>query len=237
MPFSKKPKAWAKQARIDRAHHCQPERTALLVVDMQHGFLDPGASLEVPKGRAIIPNLRRLIDACRARRVPVVFTQFVYSTTVPCLRGDPFGIEHLPAAAGQPAGFGRPSSNCLIGPHAGKGVESAEVIDELKPRPEELVIPCHTYDKFYGTPLDLALRCWHIDYVIVTGVTTDICVNCTVLAAATRNYRVTVATDGVATLDDAIQQSCFAIWQRKFARLRTTAEIMAELKGRKGRAS
>lgn len=237
MPSAKTQMDRTKQPRIEETHRCLPGRTALLVVDMQHGFLDPGASLEVPKGRAILPNLRQLIRACRARKVPVVFTEFVYSTAVPCLRGDPFGLEHLPARAGQPTGFGRPSSNCLIGPHAGEGAESAEIVAELAPRPDELVIQTHTYDKFYGTPLDLALRCRQVDRLIIAGVTTDICVNCTVLAAAMRNYRITVVSDGVATLEDDVQEACFRIWRRKFARLRTTAQIVFELRSPKGRAS
>lgn len=123
--------------RIDARHRCVPAHTALLVVDMQHGFLDEGASL-----------------------------------------GD-------------------------------------------------------VYDKFLDTPLDLALRSRGITHLIVTGVTTDICVNCTVLAAANRNYHVTVATDGVATLEEDIQAACFEIWGRKFARLRTTQQLVAELRPRR----
>ncbi len=208
----------------------------MLVVDMQRGFLDPGAALAVPKGWVIVPNLRRLIETCRERGVPVIFTQFVYARMVPCLRGDPFGIEHLPAPAGPAPGFGRPSGNCLIGPGAGLGAQSAEIIAELAPRTEELVIAGHTYDKFYGTPLDLALRSRGLTHLLVTGVTTDICVNCTVLAAANRDYRVTVITDGVATLEEDIQEACFRIWRRKFARLRTTTQILAELRTRAAQA-
>jgi hypothetical protein len=115
----------AKRARIDKILRCDPARTALLVVDMQHGFLDPGASLEVPNGQAIIPKIRRLIDCCRSLDSPVFFTQFVYSPAVPCLRGDPFGIEHLPAKSGQSTGYGSRSNNCLIGPNPGQGTESA----------------------------------------------------------------------------------------------------------------
>src|SRR5256885_5798104 len=103
-----------RQERIDELHCLQPGRTALLVVDMQRGFLEPGATLEVPPGRAIIPNLQRLIETCRRQKVPILFTEFVYSPAVPCLRGDPFGPEHLPACPGQATGFGLPSSNCLI---------------------------------------------------------------------------------------------------------------------------
>jgi nicotinamidase-related amidase len=199
------------------------------VIDMQRGFLDPGAALEVPPGRAIIPNLQRLIQTCRGGGMPVVFTAFVYSTAVPCLRGDPFGPEHLPACPGEPTGFGLPSSNCLIAPVAEQGPNSAKVVPELAPRPDELVVRGHTYDKFLGTPLDLALRSRDVRCLIVTGVLTDVCVNCTLLSAASRDYRVTAVTDGVATLWPEQQEACFIIWRRKFARLRTTEEVLAEL--------
>jgi ureidoacrylate peracid hydrolase len=219
----------ARQERIDELHRLQAGRTALLVVDMQCGFLEPGAALEVPAGRAILPDLRRLIAACRQRAVPVIFTRFVYATAAPCLRGDPFGPEHLPARPGEPTGFGRPSGNCLVAPEAAVGPDSAAIVPELAPRPEELVVSGHTYDKFVGTPLDLALRSQDIRCLVVTGVVTEVCVNCTLLSAANRDYRVTAVTDGVATLWPELQEACFAIWRRKFARLRTTDEVIDEL--------
>ena len=219
----------AKQERIDQLHRCRLGQTALLVIDMQRGFLEPGAALEVPQGRDLVPNIQRLIDVCRARTIPVVHTQFVYATAIPCLRGDPFGPEHLPAGPGATLGFGRPSGNCLVGSDVPHGPNSTEIIADLAPRAGELVIAAHTYDKFYGTPLDLALRSQEIRYLLITGITTDICVNSTALAAANRDYRVTVVTDGVATLWPEIQQACFDIWRRKFARLRTTHEVVEEL--------
>jgi ureidoacrylate peracid hydrolase len=221
----------ARDERIDELHRFRQGRTALLVIDMQRGFLDPGAALAIPPGRDIVPNLRRLVETCRQRLVPVIFTEFVYATAVPCLRGDPFGVEHLPAPRGESTGFGLPSSNCLIAPQAGQGPNSSEIIPELAPRPDELVVRGHTYDKFYGTPLDLALRSQDIRYLIVTGVVTDVCVNCTLLSAANRDYRVTAVTDGVATLWPELQQACFEVWRRKFARLRTADEVIAEIHG------
>jgi ureidoacrylate peracid hydrolase len=212
-------------------HRLEPGRTALLVIDMQRGFLEPRAALEVPAGRAIIPEVRRLIVACRERRVPVIFTQFVYATAVPCLRGDPFGPEHLPARPGEPTGFGRPSGNCLIPPDAEPGPDSVEIVPELAPRPGELVVRGHTYDKFHGTPLDLALRSQDVRYLVIAGVVTEICVNCTLLSAANRDYRVTAVTDGVASPWPDLQGACFEIWRRKFARLRTTGEVIAEIHG------
>lgn len=218
-----------KLARIAETHRADATRTALIVIDMQHGFLDEGASLFVPAGREIIPAVGRLVDGFRSAGAAVVFTEFVYAPFVPCLRGDPFGVEHLPAQSGRQNGFGHPSSNCLIGPQKGEGPESAATVQALAPRPDDLVIAAHTYDKFYGTPLDLALRSQGIDRIVVTGVTTDVCVNSTVLAAANRNYRVIVAADGVATIHDRLQLACLEIWQNKFARLVKSEEVLAEL--------
>jgi nicotinamidase-related amidase len=143
----------------------------------------------------------------------------------------PVQSEHLPDPPGERTGFGLPSSNCLVGPDAGQGPDSAEVVPELAPRPGELVLRGHTYDKFLETPLDLALRSQDFRSLIMTGVLTDICVNCTLLSAANRDDRVTAVTHGVATVFLELQQACFAIWRRKFARLRAATEIIAEIHG------
>ncbi|MBH55666.1 MAG: hypothetical protein CMJ82_00585 [Planctomycetaceae bacterium] len=219
----------AKLDRIDRSHKVTAGKTALLVIDMQHGFVDEGASLEVPAAREIIPNIQSLVEAFRAVSMPVVFTEFVYADTIPCLRGDPFGPEHLAAVPGADTGFGHPSNNCKIGLEAGTGVESAATIDALMPLESELVIQGHTYDKFYGTHLDLALRSLGVDRLVITGVTTDCCVNSTLISGSTRNYRVTAVSDGMATIHDHIHQACLQIWENKFARIRTTAELLSEL--------
>ncbi len=92
----------------------EPGRTALLVVDMQHGFLDPGEALETPPAREIVPAIQRLLAVFRRHRLPVVFTEFVYSERVPLLVGE-LHPEHKPAVPGAPTGFGLPSSNCLEG--------------------------------------------------------------------------------------------------------------------------
>ncbi|MEK6233345.1 MAG: isochorismatase family protein, partial [Planctomycetales bacterium] len=67
--------ARAKLDRIQELHRLDQGRPALIVVDMQRGFLDEGASLEVPKGREVLPNVARLTEACRAGNVPVIFTE------------------------------------------------------------------------------------------------------------------------------------------------------------------
>ena len=117
----------------------------------------------------------------------------------------------------------------MVGHNAGKGEESADTIPALQPRPEELIIRGHTYDKFYGTPLDLALRSQDISHLFLTGITTDVCVNSTLIAATQRNYRVTAITDACASPWPTLHEACFKIWQPKFARLKNTAAVLDEI--------
>ncbi len=199
----------------------EPGRTALLVVDMQRGFVLPGEAMEVPTAREAVPQIRALVDLFRARRLPVVFTEFVYSESAPLLVGE-LHPEHKPAPRGAKTGFGLPSSSCL------EGTPSAETIDELRPLPGELVVRKRWYDGFAGTPLDGALRARGITSLVVTGTMTDICVLATVIGAFTREYRVTVVEDGVATLWPEIQRAILDIIGRAYGRVAAAKDVLEE---------
>lgn len=217
-----------KLERIRETHRMEPGRTALLVIDMQRSFMDPKSSLYVPSAAGILPPIKGLVELCRGRRIPVIFTEFTSAPEVPNLRKDPFGPEHLAPAPGQPTGWGMPSGNSMVGM---KGPESPETVTELAPRPDEVVIKAYGLDKFYGTPLDLVLRAADIRYLVVTGMLSDLCVAATVYAATTREYRVTVITDGITTIWPEIQKAVLDIFGRKLARLLTSEEARAELSG------
>ena len=182
----------------------EPGRTALVIVDMQRGFLDRGEAMEVPPAREIVPVIRSLLNVFRAKRLPVVFTEFVYSESAPVLIAS-LHPEHQPAPPRAPRGFGLPSSSCL------EGTPSAETVPELAPRPGEIVVRKRGYDAFAGTPLDGALRARNVTSLVVTGTMTDICVLATVTAALHREYRVSVVEDGVATLWPEIQRATLDI--------------------------
>jgi ureidoacrylate peracid hydrolase len=205
---------------FERLLRLEPGRTALLVVDMQRGFLDPGAAMEVPEARAIVPTVAGLIALFRRRGLPVAWSQFVYSPATPLLVGD-LHPEHRPAVPGAPTGFGHPSSSCLAGD------PSVEVVPELAPTPGELAVQKHWYDAFAGTPLDGALRARGVRSLVVTGTMTDICVLATVVGAFNREYRVTVVEDGVATLWPEIQQATLDIVRRAYGRV-VPAKVVAD---------
>lgn len=187
------------------------KRAALLVIDMQRGFVEEGAVMEVPGGRAIIPNIRRLIAACRAASIPVVYTRFIWSPGVPNLIGE-LHDQHKP-----------PLSCCL------EGHPSAEVVQDLAPRDGDLVIDKHGYDAFFGTPLDGALRSAGRDQIIAAGVMTDVCVLATVASALHREYRATAVSDAAATLWDDVQRVALDLIRRCYGRVLSTAEALAEI--------
>lgn len=197
-------------------------RTALLVVDMQRAFVEPGQAMEVPPARDVVPRIQELIGIFREKGLPVVFTEFTYSPAAPLLVGE-LHPEHRPAAPGAPTGFGLPSSSCLA------GEDNARVIPDLAPRADELVIRKHYYDGFNGTVLDGALRARGIRTLVVTGTMTDICVLGTVIGGFNREYRMIVVEDGVATLWPEIQRATLDIIRRAYARVLSAKELSDEL--------
>jgi len=199
-----------------------PGRTALVVVDMQRGFLDPGEAMEVPPARETVGAIQTLLALFRARRMPVMFTEFVYSESVPLLVGR-LHPEHQPAKPGAPRGFGFASSSCL------EGTPSADTVPDLAPRPGELVVRKRGYDAFAGTPLDEALRARNVTSLVVAGTMTDVCVLATVIGAFHREYRVTVVEDGVSTLWPEIQRATLDIIGRAYGRIATTKDISDQI--------
>jgi nicotinamidase-related amidase len=197
-------------------------RTALLVVDMQRAFVDPGQAMEVPSAREVVPRIQALLAIFRDKRLPVIFTEFTYSPAAPLLVGE-LHPEHRPATPGEPTGFGRPSSSCL------EGEDNARVIPELSPRAGELVVRKHYYDGFNGTVLDGALRARGIRTLVVTGTMTDICVLATVVGGFNREYRMTVVEDGVATLWPEIQRATLDIVRRAYGRVVSAKEVADEV--------
>ena len=207
-----------RRGEFDALLALRPASTALLVVDMQRGFVDPGEAMEVPPARESVPRIRALVDLFRAKGRPVVFTEFVYSDAAPLLVGA-LHPEHRRAVPGAPRGFGHPSSSCH------EDDPSVATVPALAPRPDELVVRKRWYDAFAGTPLDGALRARGVDTLVVTGTMTDICVLATVVGAFNREYRITVVEDAVTTLWPEIQRATLDIIGRAYGRITSTKEV------------
>jgi len=154
-----------------------PRRTAVLVIDMQRDFLDPGAPIETPGGRALIPAINRLTARARARGIPVVFTQEMHRAD----KAD-FGIE----LEFEP-------------PHCLEGTPGVELADGLEVAPTDYrILGKRRYDAFLGTDLETLLRGLRAENLIVTGVCTDICVTSTVQHARNLDFRCIIPRECVA---------------------------------------
>lgn len=152
-----------------------PSRTALVVVDMQNDFVKPGGSLVVPDAEGTIPAIQNLLSLARNSGMKVVYSQDTH------MAGDP-EWEIWPE-------------------HCRKGTWGHEIVDELAPREDELVIQKVRYDAFYGTHLDHFLRLWSVDRLILCGTVANICVHYTAASAALRWYEVVIPKDATSALD------------------------------------
>ncbi len=149
---------------------------ALLVIDMLNDFVLPGAPLEVPETRKVLKSIGREIEAARQKGVPVIYLCDTHAADDAEFRK-----------------FNWP-------PHAVAGTRGAEVVEELKPLPEDIVVPKTTYSGFYGTMLESMLKRLEVQRLRLTGCVTHICVLFTAADAVLRDYEVTVVGDGVAGL-------------------------------------
>jgi nicotinamidase-related amidase len=152
-----------------------PAKTALVVVDMQNDFVKEGGTLVVPDAEATLPKLRGLLDLARGSGMKVIFTQDTHA------EGDP-EWEIWPE-------------------HVREGSWGWQIVEELAPREDELVIRKVRYDAFYGTHLDHYLRVWGVDTLVICGTVANICVHYTAASAALRWFEVVVPRDATSALD------------------------------------
>jgi len=161
-----------------------PKKTAMIVVDMQNDFVAPGAPLEIPAARQVVLKIAEALRACRNTGIKVIYTAHVH-------RGDgcDMGLfdDLCPPIANRDA---------LI-----DGSRGVEIYADLVPAAGEHVIKKHRYSGFYGTDLDMILREWGTDTVIISGTTTENCCLSTARDALFHNYRVVFLSDATATYD------------------------------------
>jgi nicotinamidase-related amidase len=163
---------------------------ALLVIDMQHDFLDPDTPLTAVGGMGIVPALARVIDAARRAGVPVIYTQEAHRPG----RVDS-GREADPGTGASYPGGG-PDSPVPI--HCEEGSWGIEIIDEIAPQPGDLRLMKRRYSCFLGTELELLLGNLDVQTLLVTGVDSNVCVLWTVGEGFQRDYHVRVIEDCVA---------------------------------------
>lgn len=172
-----------------------PDRTALLCIDFQRDFVDPGGFGEslgndVSLLRASVEPTRRVLDAFREHGMTVIHTREGH-------RPDLTDLFPAKRERGNPSlriGDDGPMGRLLVRGSYGHGI-----IDELAPVEGEVVLDKPGKGAFYGTDLETILRAQGITHLVVTGVTTEVCVQSTTREANDRGFECLVLEDCTAS--------------------------------------
>lgn len=162
--------------------HVEPDSTALVVVDMQNGFCHPDGSLYAPGSEAAVDPVVDLVDRAHDAGVRVVFTRDVHP---PEQFADAYYYDEFEQ----------------WGEHVLEDSWDAELVDELSPTAEDLVVEKHTYDAFFQTQLDGWLTAHGIDDLLFGGTLANVCVLHTSGSAGLRDYRPIMVEDAIGAIE------------------------------------
>lgn len=183
------------------------DRSALLVVDMQKFFLDPLSPTFTCGGLAILPGVKKLINAFRGTGRPVIYTCHVHHPT---------GMD-----AGIMEWWWK--GMCI------EGSPESKVHDSISPLPGEKVIYKHRYSSFYNTDLETILRCLKVEDLVITGIMTNMCCESTARDAYYRDYRVFFPADGTGSINEEMHLASLLNLAFGFAYITTVDSIISQL--------
>jgi nicotinamidase-related amidase len=201
--------AWKKEISFYNVHRMKPDfkKSCLLVVDMQNFFLNPQSPTFTPGGLAILPNISKLIQAFRKKKLPVIFTAHVHKSKE--LDGGILGWWW---------------EGMVI-----ENTKDAEIHSNSAPLPEEKIIHKHRYSAFYNTDLEIVLRCLKVTDLVITGVMTNLCCESTARDAYFRDYRVFFLLDATGTINEELHLATLKNLAFGFAYVTPTEEVLQGL--------
>ena len=173
-------KAYGLEIPQNLADACNPQRTALLVYDMQVGVIR-----QIPDGPQIVARVKVVLEAARAAGVRVFFMRHM------SLPNEVAGVFQLRMAMA----WQRVKTVAEVKPWFLRDTPGYQLISELNPLPSEVIFDKITMSAFEGTPLDIALRDCGINSFIVVGVATEIGIEPTVRHGADLGYLPIVVAD------------------------------------------
>jgi ureidoacrylate peracid hydrolase len=189
-----------------------PAKTAIIVVDVQNDFCSPDGALgragqPTAAAMAMIPSLQRLLAAARAAQAPVIFIQTIHED-----------VTDSDAWVGRLAG--KVAAICR------KNTWGAE-FTEVAPLPAEPVVIKHRYSAFINTRLDSVLRTLKVENLIMTGVSTNVCVESTARQGYMLDYNIVFLSDCTAAYSQAEHDMSLYNMRSHFGVVATADDVIA----------
>jgi ureidoacrylate peracid hydrolase len=209
-------------ARRDKLHvfdDIDPARTAHIVVDLQNGFMAPGAPAEIPAARDIVPNVNRISAALRTAGGLVVYIQNTIDANAKETWSNWF--THMSGGRRQQA----------MDAAFAEGSEGHAIWAGLEVLPGDLKVKKTRFGALVPGASDLhsVLQARNIDTVIITGTATNVCCESTARDAMMMNYKVIFVSDGTATWNDEEHNATLGIMLAQFADVMSTEEVVVRL--------
>ncbi len=184
-------------------------KPAIIVVDMlKDNFKESPRNPFLQEGRAILANLQRLLEESRKKGFPIIFACDSF------LEDDFIFKSRLKV-------------------HSIRGTKGAEVIDDLKLEPTDMVLPKRRFSAFFKTDLDQRLRIVGVDTIVVTGMTTEVCVLVTVMDGLCHDFSAILLEDCSASRSKEFHQGCLNLYRdstlHPLLRIMTLDEFIKEI--------
>ena len=202
----------------------EPRKTALLVVDMQTGFIAPGAVAEIPVAREIVPNINRLANALRRAGGTIVW---IVSTYGPGAERDWTTFFNFIIT-------GEASDRFRLAFQEGKPEHT--LWRELDRAPEDVLVSKNRLTPFAdpNQNLERLLQSRGVDTTLVVGTVTNVCCECTARDAAMRNFKTIMISDANASRNDVEHNATLSIFLQAFGGVLSTDEAIELINKGKG---
>jgi len=186
-------------------------RTALIVIDMQGGFLSPESAQYIDGAAATVPACAEVIRNCRERGIPVFFVIRAY-------RADGSDVEHTRFESWLRGGK-------ALSPGCAPEIDG-RMPESFGPEAGDYVLYKPRFSAFFQTELDLMLRRLRRDTVLLAGTTTPNCIRTTAYDALSLEYNVAVLSDCTSSINDAVQAANLSDMARVGVQILSSADFI-----------